>query len=116
MLYTVKSLREKYESDENMRACYGSFECALNDYRFRGRMKKRPVKYRLEVDYLSRSYNDRALNVSDPIYTKSEGIAEYKKAVKKYCVDDPTVPARVHLWKYNYNGNKLEPITICKNY
>lgn len=74
------------------------------------------VKYRLEVDYLSREYDDSALETSSPIYTLDEGIARYEEATQEKCVDDPSKAARVHLWKYAYKGNKLAPITIRKNY
>ena len=74
------------------------------------------VKYRLEVDYLSREYDDSALETSSPIYTLDEGIAKYEEATQEKCVDDPSKAARVHLWKYAYKGNKLAPITIRKNY
>lgn len=73
-------------------------------------MNKHEVRYRLEVNYLSKDYDDWALAESSPIYTKKEGIAKYQEAVKEFCVDDRSKPARVWLWKY-------EPrITILKNY
>ena len=77
---------------------------------------KRTVKFRLEVDYLSREYDDSALETSSPIYTLEEGLARYEEAIQEKCVDDPSKAARVHLWKYAYKGNKCTPITIRKNY
>lgn len=74
------------------------------------------VMYRLEVDYLSREYDDSALETSSPIYALDEGIARYEEATQEKCVDDPSKAARVHLWKYAYKGNRLAPITIRKNY
>lgn len=79
---------------------------------------KKTVRYRLDVNYLTRDYEDWALETSAPIYTKQEGIAEYNKAVTEIvCVDDETKPARVHLWKYAWNeSGRCTPITILKNY
>ena len=77
---------------------------------------KYKVPYRLEVDYYSRGYDDRACDISSPIYTLDEGIAEYEKAIQEKCIDDNSKYARVHLWKYRYTKGKLNPITIRKNY
>ena len=77
---------------------------------------KHEVRYRLDIDYLSVDYDDAALNTSSPIYTKADGMKEYRKACKEKCVDDSTKSARVHLWKYNYIDGKFAPITIAKNY
>jgi len=80
-------------------------------------MRKRRVLYRLEVNYLSRDYDDRAIEVSSPVYNKKDGWKEYKKAILEKCADDKTVSARVHFWKYNYDANgAFSPITIAKNY
>lgn len=80
-------------------------------------MRKRRVLYRLEVNYLSRDYDDRALETSSPIYNKKDGWKEYRLALMEKCVDDKTAPARVHFWKYNYDANgAFAPITIAKNY
>ena len=78
---------------------------------------KRRVLYRLEVNYLSRDYDDRALETSGPIYNKKDGWKEYKKAILEKGADNESAPARVHFWKYNYDENgRLAPITIAKNY
>lgn len=77
-------------------------------------MKK--VRYRLEVDYLSHYYENKAIEISSPIYTLADGMKKYKKAIKEFCVDNKAIPARVHLWKYQYVDNRLEPLTIAKNY
>ena len=80
-------------------------------------MRKRQVRYRVEVNYLSKDYEDAALEISSPIYTKADGWKEYRKSIKKFCVDDKTKPARVWFWKYNYDANgKPDPVTIAKNY
>ena len=77
---------------------------------------KYKIPFRLEVDYYSRDYDDRACSNSSPIYTLDEGIAEYEKAIQEKCIDDDSKCARVHLWKYRYTKGKLNPITIRKNY
>lgn len=76
------------------------------------------VKYRLEVNYYSKDYDDRCCETSSPIYTFEQGLEEYAAEIKRdcKCFDDETIPARVHLWKYNYSGDELDPITIAKNY
>ena len=78
---------------------------------------KRRVLYRLEINYLSRDYDDSALETSSPIYSKKEGWKEYRRALLEKCADDKTAPARVHFWKYNYSeSGEFCPITIAKNY
>jgi hypothetical protein len=79
-------------------------------------MKRREVKYRVEVDYLSKDYEEAALSTSSPIYNLKDGWKAYKEAIKEFCVDDKSVPARVHFWKYNYVNHAFCPITIAKNY
>lgn len=74
------------------------------------------VKYRLDVDYLSKEYDDRMCETSSPIYTLEDGITKYQKAISEKCIDDSTRPARVHLWKYHYTNGEFDPITIAKNY
>ena len=74
------------------------------------------VKYRLDVDYLSREYEDRMCETSSPIYTLEDGIAKYQTAITKKCIDDHAITARVHLWKYHYTNGEFDPITIAKNY
>lgn len=82
-------------------------------------MKKRSVRYRLDIDYYSRSYDNSALCTSSPIYTLQEGKKAYKEAISKdeKCLDDPSVPVRVHLWRYSWDEKgKCIPVTILKNY
>lgn len=79
-------------------------------------MRKRKVRYRLEVNYYSENYIDKACETSSPIYTKADGWKAYKKACSEMCIDKD-VPARVHFWKYipeDENGNYI--LTIAKNY
>ena len=117
MTYTKKQLREKYDSSEQTRALFPTFEDMVNYYRRNNYMKSLPVRYRVDVDFLSREYSDRALSVSSPIHTKKEGWDEYRKAIREKCADDPEKPARVHFWKYQWDeSGKCIPLTIAKNY
>lgn len=75
------------------------------------------VPYRLEVDYLSKEYDNKACDVSSPIFTLEKGIEGYLKHITEKCIDDENKSAKVHLWKYNYTADgELDPITIMKNY
>lgn len=85
-------------------------------------MENRKLRYRLEVNYYSKDYDNRCCETSSPIYTLADGWKEYKKAIKEKCIDNPGLPARVHLWKYDldafgsdgwYHGDEL---TIARNY
>ena len=81
------------------------------------KQRKRRVLYRLEVNYLSQDYEDRALETSSPIYNQKEGWKDYRRALLEKCADDNTSPARVHFWKYNYDAEgRFCPVTIAKNY
>ena len=80
-------------------------------------MRRRQVRYRLEVDFYEKDYENKALYESSPIYTKRDGISKYKDAIKETCLDNPFHPVRAHLWKYCYAPNgALTPVTILKNY
>ena len=75
------------------------------------------VRYRLDVDFYSRDYDNKACSTSSPIYTKKEGLKAYSAALKKSCIDIPELPPRVHLWRYTWDENgKCCPVTIRKNY
>ena len=77
----------------------------------------RKVLYRLDVDYLSREYDNRALLISSPIYNKRDGLKAYREALQKTCIDDPAKPVRVHLWRYSFDtAGKNHPVTIRKNF
>ena len=81
--------------------------------------RKRTVKYRLEINYLSRDYEDRALCTSEPIYSLKEGWKKYRDALKEKCVDDKTKPCRVEFWKYGVIGSDgfyTDNITLAKNF
>lgn len=58
-------------------------------------MRKREVKYRLEVDYYSKDYDDRMCSTSGPIYNLKDGWKQYRQAIKETCIDDKSRPARV---------------------
>lgn len=78
-------------------------------------MKK--VLYRLDVDYYSTEYDNKCCEVSSPIYNKAQGIKKYMEAIKERCIDKPGIPARAHLWKYQWTADgKCNPLTIMKNY
>lgn len=78
----------------------------------------RKVRYRLDVDYLSKDYSDRALETSCPIYTKKDGMKQYAEAIKHFCVDNDKIHCRCRLWKYGGwdDSNRAIQITIAKNY
>lgn len=78
-------------------------------------MKK--VKYRLDINYYSQDYPDACCEISKPIYTMEEGKQEYLSACEEKCLDNPDMPARVHLWKYQWSDDgKCNPLTIAKNF
>lgn len=77
---------------------------------------ERKFKYRLEIDYLSREYDDAAIGTSSPISSLEEGLARYAEAIKEKCVDNEETPARVHLWEYVRKGDRTTYKTIRKNY
>lgn len=79
---------------------------------------KRAVRYRLEVDFYSRDYKNKALCESSPIYTLKEGKQAYKQVIEnEKCLDNPSLPVRAHQWKYSWNDQgECIPITIMKNY
>ena len=56
---------------------------------------EKQVKYRLEVDYYSREYDDKMCEESAPIFSLTEGIEGYLKAIQKKCIDKPEIPATV---------------------
>lgn len=77
---------------------------------------ERKFKYRLEIDYLSREYDDWAVGTSSPIFSLEEGLARYAEAIKENCIDNEEIPARVHLWEYVRKGGRTTYKTIRKNY
>lgn len=80
-------------------------------------MNNFPVKYRLEIDYYSRYYENKCCESSLPVYELEKGLQLYEEATKEHCIDKPNTPVRVHLWEYAWDtSGKLAPVTICKNY
>lgn len=81
-------------------------------------MAVRKVKYRLEIDYLSKDYDDRALSTSSPIYTLEDGFRRYFDAIdNERCSDDKEKPVRAWLWEYHYTKDgKPNFKTLAKNY
>lgn len=77
---------------------------------------ERKFKYRLEIDYLSKEYDDMAIGTSSPISSLEEGLARYEEAIKEKCVDNEEISARVHLWEYVRKGGRTTYKTIRKNY
>ena len=77
---------------------------------------ERKFKYRLEIDYLQKEYDDQAIGTSSPISSLEEGLARYAEAIKEKCVDNEKIPARVHLWEYVRKGDRTTYKTIRKNY
>ncbi len=83
-------------------------------------MEDKKVIYRLEIDYYSKEYDDRACQTSTPIYSLEEGLKAYHEAIKEKCIDDNTKCARAELWKYgdglNDKGRLWKEKTIVKNF
>ena len=73
-------------------------------------MKK--VKYRVNIDYLSKDYDDKALNTSAPYYDYENALCDYEKACNEFCADDKTKHVRVTIEKYTKDGLK----TIKRSY
>ena len=76
------------------------------------------VPYRLDVNWLSRDYIDRVIEISSPIYTLEEGFRRYFEAIDgQKCVDDKSKPVRAHLWEYHYKKDGTPNFkTLAKNY
>ena len=56
------------------------------------------VRYRLDVDFYSRDYDNKACCTSSPIYTKKRRIESLFCSIKKkFCIDILEQPLRVHL-------------------
>lgn len=77
--------------------------------------------YRINIDYLSKEYNNKALEISHPMGNdKENAIEEYLKEIdkKEKCVDNNKILARVDLTEYIYNDTTKKTTTniLMKNY
>jgi len=68
------------------------------------------LKYRVEVNYLTREYEDSVLLTSSPHYSFETALEEIANSVDKRCSDDSSVGAEVTLLKYTSNGTKLKKV------
>lgn len=70
--------------------------------------------YRVEVDYYSVDYDDRMCSTSTPFMKKEDAEKAYKEACSEYCIDNPSMPARVTLvktvWKDSHSYGVTSPI------
>lgn len=74
--------------------------------------------YRVNIDYLSREYDDRMLSTSSPYRARQDAENAYTDAITNFCVDDPARPARVSLTSTTFPGPYEWGITetIKQNY
>ena len=81
-------------------------------------MEKKKVKYRLDIDYLSKRYENWAQESSSPIYDLEDGFRRYFAAIdNEKCYDDREKPVRAHLWEYHYKKDGTPNFkTLAKNY
>lgn len=68
------------------------------------------LKYRVEVNYFTRDYDDRILLTSSPHYSLETALEEIVNSVDKRCVDDSSVGAEITLLKYTNKGTKLKKV------
>lgn len=79
------------------------------------------IWYRLNINYLSKEYNDKAFDISEPC-GDNEKIAfkKYNNQINKNekCLDNPKKTALVDLTQYIYDNNTDTTTTkvIIKNY
>jgi len=74
--------------------------------------------YRVEIDYLSKDYENSMLSTSSPYGSLEAAEKEYSSACGLFCVDDPKKPARVRLDVYTFAapGAWATHETIKQNY
>lgn len=75
--------------------------------------------WRVNIDFLSKDYDDRMLSISDPYETEQEARQEYEKAINEYkCCDAPEKPARCMLEHYVWPSPNeyAKRIILEKNY
>lgn len=67
-------------------------------------MNRKITWIRLNLNYLSEDYPDRALETSSPIKTLEIGLSEFVKAITlEHCTDNKKLPVRAELVKYIYD-------------
>lgn len=67
-------------------------------------MNRKTTWIRLNLNYLSEDYPDRALETSSPIKTLEIGLSEFVKAITlEHCTDRKNLPVRAELVKYIYD-------------
>lgn len=79
------------------------------------------IWYRINTNYYSKDYDDKALTSSDPVGNDIQNaIAQYNKMLAKNekCLDDPKQPTRIDLTIYICNDNESigTPHILIKNY
>lgn len=57
--------------------------------------------WRVNIDYLSRDYDDRMLSVDSPYKTEEEAVTAYNSACQERCTD-ADIPARVQLNRVDF--------------
>ena len=77
--------------------------------------------YRINVNFLSKWYDNQCLDVSHPGGgNKEKAIQLYNDEIakKQKCVDNKEIPARVDLTEYIYSKklNRTRTIVLLKNY
>lgn len=79
-------------------------------------MSKKTVWHRLNVNYLSENYPDRALETSSPCKSIEHGLREFSKAITlERCSDDNRLPVVAELVKYIWDGVSTSTKTIVSN-
>ena len=77
------------------------------------------IWYRLNINYLSREYDNKAMEISEPLGNNEEiATQKYfeKLAENEKCLDNDLMPARIDLTKYVYDNDTTTSIILYKNY
>lgn len=77
--------------------------------------------YRINIDYLSKEYDNSALTTSHPAgQDKAKAMQLYNDEIAKSakCVDDKNIPARIDITEYIYSKktNTTRHNILAKNY
>ena len=62
------------------------------------------ITHRVEINYLSKEYDDKALFTSSPYRDITEAVTAYNEALALKCVDKKNKPVRVDLLEYKSDG------------